>query len=197
MPSILQNPNAGAPTATDLPGQAPQQAQAQAQPQPQPQQTGGSGPEALSLEQQDQYDKVVMAGMEVLFKNEKVSKSIVSRLKTDSKNPAKALSDTVSMLMIQLDHQVGDQIDEAIILPAAAELLEQTAELADSLQLFPIDDAVLQHAAQLMVQNLAEQYGTSPEDIRGLIEATNPEELKRIEEEQGNFARKQPPQDTV
>ena len=189
MPGILQDPNAGA---------APVGAQAPLQQEPQqPQQAAAPESSELTPEQQGQYDKVVMAGMKILFDDEKMSKSIVTRMKSDSKNPAKALAETVSMLVIQLDKQSGDKIPEEIILPAATELLEQTAELADSLKLFPIDDAVLNRAGQMMVQILAENYGATPEDAEQLMANVPPEELKRIEEEQGNFASKQPPQEML
>jgi hypothetical protein len=146
---------------------------------------------------QEAYDKVVMAGMKILFENKKTSKGIVSRLKADKDKPAKALSDTAAILMIQLDQQAGGKIPEEVILPAAIELLEQTSELADSLGLFPIDDAVLNRAGQLMVANLAEQYGTTPEDIQEMMGSVNEQELQMIEQEQGNFTRKQPPQEQV
>ena len=197
MPSILQNPNAGiAPTSGPV-GAGPLQNEAQQVPQQVPQQTGSQESTELTTEQQDQYDNIIMAGMKVLFEDEKMSSNIVSRMKADSKNPAKALSDTVSMLVIQLDKQSGDQIDEELILPVATELLEQTAELADSLKLFPIDDAVLNFAAQLMVKNLSENYGATPEDAQELMNSVSPEQLKQIEEEQGNYARKQPPQEIL
>ena len=129
---------------------------------------------------QDVYDNVVLAGMKVLFDNKKTNEGIVERLTADKANPAKALSDTAAMLMIQLDQQAGGSIPEEVILPAAIELLEQTSELADSLGLFLIDDAVLNRAGQLMVTNLAEQYGTTPEEVHELMGTMNEQELQMI-----------------
>jgi hypothetical protein len=151
----------------------------------------------VNPQQQEAYDNVVMAGMKILFENKKTSEGIVKRLKADKDKPAKALADTAAMLMLQLDQQAKGEIPEEVILPAAIELLEQTSELADSMGLFPIDDAVLNRAGQLMVTNLAEQYGTTPEDIQELMGTMNEQELQVIEQEQGNFMRKQPPQEQV
>lgn len=155
-----------------------------------------AGQEQVSGEEQDQYDRVVMAGMKVMFENETTRNQIADRLKADKEHPAKSLADTASMLMIQLDQQTDGNIPETVILPAAVELLEQLSDFADSLDIFPIDEAVMNHAGQLMVTSLGEQYGVEPEDIQALMDSTSPEQLKQIEEEQGNFARKQPPMPT-
>lgn len=180
---VLQN-------AATLQGQAVPQEQAAPQGEP------VEGGEASS-ESQEAYDRVVMAGMKVLFEDEKTKTGIVERLKADSSNPAKSLADTTAMLMIQLDRQSGGNIPEDVILPAAIELLEQTSDLADSLGVFPVDEAVMNHAAQLMVVSLGEEYGVSPEDVNALMESTSPEELQQIEEQQGNYARKQPPKEML
>ena len=173
---------------------------ARAQPgQEQPTATAPIGPDdgVASAESQDIYDRVVIAGMKILFEDEKSKEAVVSRLKAESNSPAKALADTVAMLMIQLDRQAEGQIPEDVIIPAATELLEQTAELAESLDLMPIDDAVLNHAAQLMMVSLGEEYGTEPEEIQQLMGSMSTGEMQQIEQEQGNFARKQPPQEAV
>lgn len=143
--------------------------------------------------EQDQYDRVVMAGMKIMFDNDKTRDKIEKRLEADKGNPAKTLSDTAAMIMVQLDQQTGGEIAETVVLPAATEILEQLSEFADSLGMFEIDDAVLNRAGQLLVENLSEQYGVGPEDAQALMASFSPEQLKQVEEEQGNFARKQPP----
>lgn len=153
--------------------------------------------EEVKAEDQDAYDKVVIAGMKVMYENEKTKKNITDRLKADKDNPAKTLADTTAMLMIQLEQQANGAIPEGAIWPAAVELLEQMSELAESMDLFPVDDAVKNHAEQLMAVSLGEEYGTQPEEIQELMQSMTPEELKQIEEEQGNFARKQPPREVV
>jgi len=151
------NPNAQGAGVLAQAGAGPQQVQEQPP-------TGDSaapmGGEANS-ESQDVYDRVVIAGMKILFEDETTQANIIERLKADAENPAKTLADTVSMLMIQLDQQANGAIPEDVIIPAAVELLEQTADLAESLDIVPIDDAVTNHAAQLMMVSLAEEYGTS------------------------------------
>ena len=153
------------------------------------------GTEQSTPEEQDFYDRVVLAGDKIIFGSEEARKSIVEKMKVDAKEPAKSLADATALLMIQLDEQTGSTIPEAVILPAAAELLEHMTELADSLGLFPIDDAVVNRAGQIMVGNLSEAYGVSPEDLEAMVNSVPPEAAQQIADEQGNFANKQPPQE--
>jgi len=155
------------------------------------------GTQQSTPEEQDFYERIVLAGDKIIFGNEKARTAIVEKLKVDAKEPAKALADATALLMIQLDEQTGGTIPEAVVLPAATELLEHVAELADSLELFPIDDAVANHAGQLMVGNLAEAYGMSPEDMQAMVDSVPPEAAQQIAAEQGNFANKQPPQEVL
>jgi hypothetical protein len=152
-----------------------------------------SDPDATTSEEQDAYDRVVMAAMKVLFDEESTQKEIVEQLKAGINNPAKSISDTSLMIITQLDRKSGNNIPNAVILHAAAEILEQVSELAKSADLFPVDAAVMGHAAQLMVVDLAEEYGVNPDEVKGIMSSIGQEELKQIEGEQGNFARKQPP----
>jgi hypothetical protein len=154
---------------------------------------GVSDPNEASSEDQDAYEQVVMTGMKVLFDEESTQKEIIEQLKAGGNNPAKSISDVSTMIITQLDKRSGGSIPETVILPAAAEILEQVSELAESADLFPVDEAVMAHAAQLMVVDLAEEYGVNQDEIQEMLNSTDQAELKQIEDEQGNFARKQPP----
>jgi len=181
--------NAGSPEqgpVTD-PNAAPMQEEAET--------VGGEAPgsQDASMEDQNSYDRFAMAGLKILYENKKSRGAVVKKLKLDDKEPAKALADTVAMIIVQLDQESGGKMPEDIILPVAIELLEQTAELADSLKLFPIDEAVLNHAAQLMIVTLGEKYGADQEGMTAYMESLDPEYVRQVGESQGNFANKQPP----
>ena len=185
MPSILQNsgnPQANAGQAPAGQGQAPAGDRELTQ-----------GDEQSTPEEQDFYERIVLAGDKIIFGSEEARKSIVEKMKVDAQEPAKALADATALLVIKLDEQTGGSIPEAVILPAAAELLEHMTELADSLELFPIDDAVVNRAGQVMVGNLSEAYGVEPQDLQAMVDSVPPEDVQQIAQEQGNFANKQPP----
>ena len=100
------------------------------EPQGQPQPGGSSLDGDVSPEEQDAYDKVIMAAMKVLFENEETNNTIIKQLKAGAKTPAKALADVATMLIVQLDQQSGGKIPETVILPASGEILEQVSDLA-------------------------------------------------------------------
>lgn len=156
---------------------------------------GGEAPgsENATAEDQDSYDRFAMAGLKIIYENKQSNGALVKKLKLDAKQPAKALADTVSMLVIQLDQKSGGKMPEDVILPVATELLEQMSELADSLKLFPVDEAVMNHAGQLMVTTLGEEYGADQEEIEAYMASLDPKYVQQVGETQGNFANKQPP----
>ena len=195
-----QNQNEAGPLMTaGKPAQGPVTDPNAAPAQEEAETVGGEAPgsQEASREDQDAYDRFAMAGLKILYEDKKASSAVVKKLKIDSKEPAKALADTVAMIIVQLDQQSGGKMPEDIILPVATELLEQTAELADSLKLFPVDEAVLNHAGQLMVTILGEEYGADQEEIASYMESLDPEYVRQIGETQGNFANKQPPSEVL
>lgn len=186
MPGILQDNTAPGPSA------------GQGQPSEEPSDREMTqGTEQSTPEEQDFYERVVLAGDEIIFGNEEARNAIVKKLKLGAKEPSTSLADATSLLVIQIDDQTGGDIPEAVILPAAAELLEHMSELVESLELFPIDDAVVNNAGQKMVGNLAEAYGMKPEEIQNMMDTVPPEAQQQIAQEQGNFANKQPPQEAL
>ncbi len=155
------------------------------------------GTEAATPEEQDAYERIVLAGDEILFGSSEAREALVKKMTLDAPKPAEALANATALLVLKLDEQSGGQIPEAIILPVAAELLEHVGELAESLKLFPIDEAVGNHAAQLMVGHLAEAYGMTEEEIAGMVNSVPPEAQQQIAREQGEYALKQPPTEAL
>jgi len=147
----------------------------------------------VSPEEQEAYNKVVMAGMKILFENEKTKNGIEKQLKSGADKPAEILAEVAATIILQLDEQSKGQIPETVIIPAATEILEQVRDLADSLNIFPIDKAVENKAAQLMNAILMEQYGTTPEQMNDVMGQVDPEELQRIQLEQEGTVNQQPP----
>lgn len=170
-------PNAGAPAnpATPVPGDNGTM--------------GGDipGSEQATGEEQASYEKVVMAGLKVLFEDEKSSSAIIAQLKAGADNPAQAIASATTMLMTALDEQSGGQIPEAVILPAAGELLENVAQLANDAGVFPVDQNVVGQAAQLMITSLSEQYGVDPAEVEEMLGSLDEGQLGQIQQEQSQY----------
>ena len=107
---------------------APQK-RAEAMPKPGSSTTQAGG--KVSPQEQEQYDKVVSKGMELIY-NQKVMPQLVQSIQGDG-NPVEGLANVVSMVMLRLDDasaQAGEQMSPGVRAHAAKELLEQVAELA-------------------------------------------------------------------
>ena len=197
---ILQN-NQAAPVQQAAPPTAGQQPAPVGAEQPlpteQPMGEQGSIEEEATGEEQEAYDRVVLAAIKAMFEEGKTQEGIIQRLKAGSKEPAESIADVSSMIMTQLDQESGGQIPESVILPASIEILEQVSELANGMNIFPVDEAVMNYAAQLMMVKLGEEYGIEQQDIEEIMAGTPPDQLQQIETQQGEYARKQPNQEVI
>lgn len=160
---------------------------------------GGGFPDSseASQEEQEAKDQVVTAGMKYLFDGGKPTELAVKRLKAQGGEPAKALADYTVTLIAEMDERSGNTIPEEVIVPAAVELLENVTELAAAADIFPVDEAVMNLAAQHLMVGLGDEYGADPAEIQQMMGSLDPEALKQIESQQGNFARKQPPMEMM
>jgi hypothetical protein len=134
--------------------------------------------------EQDAYNRVVTAGIKILY-DKSTHDGIVNMLR--SGDPADALAKTVSTIMVQLDEKSGGKIPETVILPAAAELLDETAKLATAAKIFQADQKTLAVAMQKLVADLGEKYGVNPDQIKSLLQSVPPDQLQSIVAEQSQY----------
>ena len=155
---------------------------------------GESIPDAEVAGHQEQNDKdsVVLAGYTMLFENETTSKQAVKFLRDRSDTPAQAISDYTHQLVNMIDDRAGGGIPEGVILPAAAELVENVSELALAANAFPVDNAVMNRAMQLLVEPLAKDYGATPEQVQEFMGSVDETTQQGIAESQGLIANTQP-----
>jgi len=184
---VNQDPLLGSPVAGNVEPGAPQQpSQINQDPLP------GEDLAAVTGQEQEAYNKVVMSAMTIMFENERTKTGIVEMLRNKAKKPAERLADISFMMIMQLEQKSGGQIPEDVILPASIEILEQLSDLADSVQAFPVDEAVMNHAGQLLVVRLGEEYGVDREELQSLLGSVDQVTLQQIGAEQETYAAKQP-----
>jgi hypothetical protein len=170
----------------------PNTPQAKASPEP-----TGAAPNApgaasgdVTPQEQQAYEKVVLAGMKVLY-DKSTHAGIVNMLR--SGDPAEAIANVVTTVMAQLDKKSGGKIPETVILPAAAEILEDTAQLAGKIGI-QVDERVTGQAMQRMVMGLAEEYGVTPEEVQEIMQAIPKEEVQKMVQQQSGFSQQTQPQ---
>jgi len=153
----------GAPPAAGNPGGQPAAA--------------GGDPNAPTPEEQQAYDGVVMAASEVMYGE--MSAEIIKMLEMGKENPPQAIAQAAVTVLVQLDEQSGGSIPETVIVPAAVEIAELMAELADSKGLFPVDEDIIQVAGQYLIELISEEYGVSPEEVQEFMASIPPEEAQK------------------
>lgn len=138
-------------------------------------------------EEQDAYARVVLAGSEILF-GEKTHQSIVAMLKNQASNPAKALAEVAVLLVKQIDEKSGGTVPETVILAPAAEFIEQAGTIAVEAGLFPVDEAVLNRAVQIALEELAVEYDVTPEDLKAFLDGLDPAMMEKARAMQDQYA---------
>jgi hypothetical protein len=134
-----------------------------------------------------------MAGYKILFEDEETSNQAIKHLEAMKDDPARAIADYTQILIGQLDDASGGMIPEEVILPAAGELIENVSELAKAADIFPVDEAVMQLAMQMLIPPLAAEYGAEPGDVAEIMNAMDPGIMRQMGESQAAVAKNQPP----
>lgn len=161
--------------------------------------TQAAGPEGfseeVSPEEQDSYDKVVLAGQKALFEDDKTSKEAEEFLKAGAKDPAQAIADYTHLLITGLDESMGNNIPDTVVIPAATELMENISDMADSIGAFPVDNNLMNRAMQLFLPDIAETYGVEDADLQAFMESIDPAtaEAAMLEGEAFAASGQQPP----
>lgn len=145
------------------------------------------GDEQATPEEQQAYDKVVLAALQFIH-DEKTHPAVVKSLKDLAADPAAAIGTTAFNILIALDEKSGGQIPGEVLVPAALEIMNEVAELARAMKLFQVDEALLAKGVQNMVALAIERGVISPEDVEALMGEMAPEEVEALRAEQESIA---------
>jgi hypothetical protein len=143
--------------------------------------------EAATPEEQAAYDKTVTAGIAAIFEDDKIHNGLVEQLKSGASNPPQTLAMATNQIMGILDDKSGNKIPEEVIIPAAAEILENIGELAQASGAFQVDEGTLAQAAHNMLAQVAEDYDITPTDIGELMDGVDEGMLNQINSQQGGY----------
>lgn len=168
--------------------QRPQRPQA-AQKGRQGQQRGAQGDgfsfeEPATPEEQQAYEQVVVAGMDVLY-DEKTNPKIMKLMGDMADQPAQALGTVARHIMVTLDQKSGGQIPPEVFLKPIQEIIPAAAELANKAGLFQADEAVQNEGAQFALNLLAEDGYFDAEDLEALMAMASEEDLQKARQQFG------------
>lgn len=154
---------------------------------------GAIGEEQPSPQEQDAMDKVVLASLKVIY-DQNTHQGIVDMLTQGKADPAKALADTTTLIITQVDKKSGGKVPELVILPAAADVLGELGNLATKAGIFQVDEKISGQAMQKTILGLAEQYGVAPEDVQALLQSMPKDQIQQMVQQQSAFNQGAPAQ---
>lgn len=136
-------------------------------------------------EEQQQYDRLVTAGIKVLTE---ATDQVLQMLEAGSDSPPQALADTTWTIMTALDEKAGGNIEVGILVAAGAEVMENVGQFAAKAQLFPVDERILNQGWQIIMQRLSDEYGIDwGEEVGADIQSMDPNQLQKIVSQQQEY----------
>lgn len=100
----------------------------------------------------------------------------------DSNDRPGSLALVSALLVETVDHRSGDNMPEDVILPAAIAVLEDVAEYFGKRDDQPFTQNELAKAVGLMMHKLAQDYGTTEEQMREALAEVDQDELQQAAE---------------
>lgn len=134
-------------------------------------------------ELQEAYDRVVLAGMKVMFSkatHDKVLKAI------QGEGPlAKRLGVGIAGLMAELFKQSNQTIPPQVLIPAGTNLLVQAADFLKRTGAEQVDNQTLGEAMQVMVNTILDMFGIDPMKLRGALDQFDQSRTQQASQQMG------------
>lgn len=115
------------------------------------------------------YQKVVAAGMSVMFSDETNKTAIDSIMKGDGPMPQR-LGQSIAGLLGMMIKESNNTIPPQVIIPAGVELLIEAADFLRRSGLAPLSNEELGQAMEVMVSTVLEAAGLSTQKIVGFVD---------------------------
>lgn len=139
-------------------------------------------------QEQEQYDRFLMAAGKLMFEDDKSHTAIVATLTKEKDDPPMAIARAAVAVTVQVDQASGGKEPVGLIVRAATEITEQIGEIANSSGVFEVNENVIGKAGQQMLILIADQYGISKEEIQQLMSELPNEEIEKARAQQDEIA---------
>jgi hypothetical protein len=118
-------------------------------------------------ELQEAYDRVVIAGMKVMFSKES-HKLMLDELQKEGPI-AQKLGMGIAGLMLLLFKESNETIPPQVIIPAGVNLLSRAADFIRKSGIDSITNADIGNAMELMISTILQKFGVSPEQMEQML----------------------------
>jgi hypothetical protein len=81
------------------------------------------------------------------------------------------------MLLVEVDKKAQGRLDRSVLLPAAAELLGEVAQVATRSGAFQADEETVKAAMPIMASILLKKFGATREEIEAFLNEQDPNAL--------------------
>jgi hypothetical protein len=118
-------------------------------------------------ELQEAYDRVVIAGMKVMFSKES-HKLMLDELQKEGPI-AQKLGMGIAGLMLLLFKESNETIPPQVIIPAGVNLLSRAADFIRKSGIDSITNADIGNAMELMISTILQKFGVSPDQMEQML----------------------------
>lgn len=144
-------------------------------------------------ELQNAYERVVVAGMKVMFSKE-TNKYVLKALESGGSNADK-LGTGVAELLLMLFAQSNKTMPPQVMIPAGTELVVQAADFVKQAGLMKVTNQDIGDGIQVMIQLVLKAFGADPQKLFQKIGQFDASQVPQIlNQQQGQPQAKQPQQ---
>lgn len=136
----------------------------------------------LPPELQQAYERVVVAGMKMMFSKE-TNKYMLKQLESEG-SMAEKLGTGIAELMIALFLQSNKTMPPQVIIPAGTELLVQAADFINKSGLAEVTNRDVGDGIQVMMSLIFRQFGIDPDKLMQRIDQFDPSQIQQMAEQQ-------------
>jgi len=132
---------------------------------------------------QEGFDRVVLAGMKVMF-SEETHSQVLQQL--EGQGPiAQKLGQGVAGLMLMLFKESNQTMPPQLLIPAGIELLMQAVDFVKRGGLAKPTDKDIGDAMQIMIEVIMEKFGQSPDKIASLVDQYDTKKVDAAAQQMG------------
>ena len=134
-------------------------------------------------ELQEAYDRVVIAGMKVMFSDES-HKMMLQFMDEEGPAPEK-LGKGIAGLMLILFKESNETIPPQVIIPAAVQLLMRAAEFAKQSGMGEISNKDIAGGIELMIAIILEKFGVDPSQFKQMLDQYDETAVNAAQQQMG------------
>ena len=136
--------------------------------------------------EQEMYDAFMDRATDFLYQPNKMEQ-LIAALSMGKQNAAQAMGDKVAQLVSVVDDDLGGNFPRELLLPAANELTELMADLVQEKDVMPVNNKVVNTAAQYANSKLMEIYEMEEFEMQELGNSLEGQDVQRVAQMASGF----------